>query len=261
MEQPMVTAVTHAYEARVTLTGLRDEPGVAGRVFGALADANVNVDMIIQNEPVSDGLEGRPLVHRRPRGPRRRRARRSPSVDVGEGLEHRRRDRQGLDRRRRDAQPSGRRRDGVPRPRRGRDQHRDDLHLADQDLMRDRRRPRCRRGHRPARGVRARRRRGPRGGPVRRSPPAVTSLASPLPYSRDERLQGRRRRRHRRGRLDPARGPRRARLPGLRAGPVRLGALGRQAGRSSRAARSSAGRSPTRRSRASTSCSPRPAAR
>ena len=54
MEQPMVTAVTHAYEARVTLTGLRDEPGVAGRVFGALADANVNVDMIIQNEPVSD---------------------------------------------------------------------------------------------------------------------------------------------------------------------------------------------------------------
>jgi aspartate kinase len=53
MERPMVTAVTHAYEARVTLTGLRDEPGVAGRVFGALADANVNVDMIIQNEPVA----------------------------------------------------------------------------------------------------------------------------------------------------------------------------------------------------------------
>jgi len=53
LEQPSVTAVTHAYEARVTLTGLNDEPGVAGRVFTALADANVNVDMIIQNEPVS----------------------------------------------------------------------------------------------------------------------------------------------------------------------------------------------------------------
>ncbi|MGH2987460.1 MAG: aspartate kinase [Solirubrobacterales bacterium] len=53
MERPLVTAVTHAYEARVTLAGLRDEPGVAGRVFGALADANVNVDMIIQNEPVA----------------------------------------------------------------------------------------------------------------------------------------------------------------------------------------------------------------
>jgi aspartate kinase len=34
MEQPFVTAVTHSdAEARVTLTGLRDEPGVAGRVF------------------------------------------------------------------------------------------------------------------------------------------------------------------------------------------------------------------------------------
>jgi aspartate kinase len=55
MERPLVTAVTHSDgEARVTLTGVRDEPGVAGRIFGALAAANVNVDMIIQNEPVSD---------------------------------------------------------------------------------------------------------------------------------------------------------------------------------------------------------------
>ncbi|MEK6276606.1 MAG: aspartate kinase [Actinomycetota bacterium] len=55
MERPMVTAVTHSDgEARVTLNGVRDEPGVAGRIFGALAEANVNVDMIIQNEPVSD---------------------------------------------------------------------------------------------------------------------------------------------------------------------------------------------------------------
>ena len=53
MERPLVTAVTHAEEARVTLTGVSDEPGVAGRIFNALAAANVNVDMIIQNEPVS----------------------------------------------------------------------------------------------------------------------------------------------------------------------------------------------------------------
>jgi aspartate kinase len=53
MERPLVTAVTHSdEEARVTLTGVRDEPGIAGRIFGALAEANVNVDMIIQNEPV-----------------------------------------------------------------------------------------------------------------------------------------------------------------------------------------------------------------
>ena len=55
MERPLVTAVTHSdAEARVTLCGVRDEPGVAGRIFGALAEANVNVDMIIQNEPVSE---------------------------------------------------------------------------------------------------------------------------------------------------------------------------------------------------------------
>jgi aspartate kinase len=56
LERPLVTAVTHSSdEARVTLTGVRDEPGVAGRIFGALAEANVNVDVIIQNEPVSHG--------------------------------------------------------------------------------------------------------------------------------------------------------------------------------------------------------------
>ena len=56
MERPLVTAVTHSTdEARVTLTGVPDKPGVAGGIFGALADANINVDMIIQNEPVSHG--------------------------------------------------------------------------------------------------------------------------------------------------------------------------------------------------------------
>jgi aspartate kinase len=55
MERPMVTAVTHARsEGRVTISGVSDEPGVAGRIFAALAEANVNVDMIIQNEPVTD---------------------------------------------------------------------------------------------------------------------------------------------------------------------------------------------------------------
>jgi aspartate kinase len=54
MEQPMVTAVTHtSSEGRVTVSGVSDEPGVAGRIFAALAEANVNVDMIIQNEPVA----------------------------------------------------------------------------------------------------------------------------------------------------------------------------------------------------------------
>jgi len=55
VEQPFVTAVTHSEgEARVTLTGVEDEPGVAGRIFTALAEAGINVDVIIQNEPIGD---------------------------------------------------------------------------------------------------------------------------------------------------------------------------------------------------------------
>jgi aspartate kinase len=56
MERPLVTAVTHSTsEARITLLGLPDKPGIAAAVLGALAGANVNVDMIIQNEPASEG--------------------------------------------------------------------------------------------------------------------------------------------------------------------------------------------------------------
>ncbi|MFM9164216.1 MAG: aspartate kinase, partial [Solirubrobacterales bacterium] len=56
MEHPLITAVTHSTdEARVTLKGVPDTPGVAGQIATALADANVNVDMIIQNEPLEDG--------------------------------------------------------------------------------------------------------------------------------------------------------------------------------------------------------------
>jgi aspartate kinase len=56
MERPLITAVTHSTdEARITLLGVPDHPGIAGRIFTALADANVNVDLIIQNEPVSGG--------------------------------------------------------------------------------------------------------------------------------------------------------------------------------------------------------------
>ena len=56
MEQPLITAVTHSVtEARVTLLGVPDEPGAAARIFHALAAVNVNVDMIVQNAPVSAG--------------------------------------------------------------------------------------------------------------------------------------------------------------------------------------------------------------
>jgi aspartate kinase len=56
VEKPLITAVTHSTsEARVTLVGVPDEPGAAARIFAALAEAGVNVDMIDQNVPTSTG--------------------------------------------------------------------------------------------------------------------------------------------------------------------------------------------------------------
>jgi aspartate kinase len=50
MEQAVVTAVTHDLsEAKVTVTGVPDRPGLAARLFRGLADRNINVDMIVQN--------------------------------------------------------------------------------------------------------------------------------------------------------------------------------------------------------------------
>lgn len=50
MEQPIVSAVTCiASEAKVTITGVSDRPGVAASLFRSLADELVNVDIIVQN--------------------------------------------------------------------------------------------------------------------------------------------------------------------------------------------------------------------
>ncbi len=50
MEQPVVTAITHdTSEAKVTVTGVPDRPGIAAPIFRALADRKVNVDTIVQN--------------------------------------------------------------------------------------------------------------------------------------------------------------------------------------------------------------------
>src|ERR1700744_3690856 len=58
MENPLITAVTHSTdEARITLVGVPDRPGAAGMIFTALADANVNVDTIVQNDPRSEGAD------------------------------------------------------------------------------------------------------------------------------------------------------------------------------------------------------------
>ncbi|MBT3793461.1 MAG: aspartate kinase [Rhodospirillales bacterium] len=50
LEQELVSGITYSRdEAKVTLVQVPDRPGVAASIFGPLADAEVNVDMIVQN--------------------------------------------------------------------------------------------------------------------------------------------------------------------------------------------------------------------
>ncbi len=50
MEKRIVSGVAYSRdEAKISLFGLPDHPGVSSTIFGALADANVNVDMIVQS--------------------------------------------------------------------------------------------------------------------------------------------------------------------------------------------------------------------
>jgi len=50
MEEPIVRGVAYeTNDAKVTIHGVPDQPGVAARVFEPLAEAGVNVDMIVQN--------------------------------------------------------------------------------------------------------------------------------------------------------------------------------------------------------------------
>jgi aspartate kinase len=55
VEQHVVSGIAYAKdEAKVSLIRVEDKPGVAARIFGPLAEANINVDMIVQNTS-SDG--------------------------------------------------------------------------------------------------------------------------------------------------------------------------------------------------------------
>ncbi len=59
MEQRVVSGIAYSRdEAKVTLTGVKDRPGVAARIFGPLADADINVDMIVQNVSVDELTTG-----------------------------------------------------------------------------------------------------------------------------------------------------------------------------------------------------------
>ncbi|UZK65125.1 aspartate kinase [Sphingomonas sp. M1-B02] len=56
MERQLITGIAHdKNEAKVTLTAVPDSPGAVASIFTPLADANINVDMIVQNIAHSAG--------------------------------------------------------------------------------------------------------------------------------------------------------------------------------------------------------------
>ncbi|NKB75468.1 MAG: aspartate kinase [Gammaproteobacteria bacterium] len=56
MEQPLISGITaNMDEAKITVRGVPDKPGIAYSIIGAVSDAHINVDMIVQNVG-SDGL-------------------------------------------------------------------------------------------------------------------------------------------------------------------------------------------------------------
>jgi aspartate kinase len=70
MEKVVVSGVTASRdEAKITLEDLPDSPGIAARVFAALADASISVDMIVQNQAY-DGTTD--LTFTVPKGDRKR---------------------------------------------------------------------------------------------------------------------------------------------------------------------------------------------
>jgi aspartate kinase len=59
VEKAIVSGITYSRdEAKITLTDVPDRPGAAAGIFGPLADAGINVDMIVQNAAVDDQTTG-----------------------------------------------------------------------------------------------------------------------------------------------------------------------------------------------------------
>ena len=95
MEQAIISGVTHdTGEAKITIEQVPDRPGVAATIFRDLAEAGINVDMIVQNVstaghtdisftvPRAD-VEHAPRVHGEDRRRHRGERLRAPTSDIG----------------------------------------------------------------------------------------------------------------------------------------------------------------------------------
>ncbi len=65
MEQPLISGVTVSRdEAKLTVMGVPDKPGIASRILGPIAEANIEVDMIVQNVGADGTTDFTFTVHR-----------------------------------------------------------------------------------------------------------------------------------------------------------------------------------------------------
>ncbi|MGH8728117.1 MAG: aspartate kinase [Burkholderiales bacterium] len=65
MEQAIISGIAfNRDEAKITILGVPDKPGIAYQIFGAVSDANVDVDMIVQNIGVDGSTDVSFTVHR-----------------------------------------------------------------------------------------------------------------------------------------------------------------------------------------------------
>ena len=55
MEKPVISGIAHdRSQDKITVTDVPNSPGVAARVFAVVAEVGANIDMIVQNLPISD---------------------------------------------------------------------------------------------------------------------------------------------------------------------------------------------------------------
>ncbi len=65
MEQPVISGIAfNRDEAKLTVLGVPDKPGIAAAILGAVADANIDVDMIVQNVGAHNTTDFTFTVHR-----------------------------------------------------------------------------------------------------------------------------------------------------------------------------------------------------
>ncbi len=159
MEDPIISGVvTDVSESKVTVIGVPDQPGISAALFEPLAEANVNVDMIVQNTSIDGTTDISFTVPSADMAVAEQIVQRVATDDRRHGRQPRPGHRQGVARRRRDEVVARHRRQDVPHARRRGRQHRDDLHVDDSHLGRRRQRRRRARRPRAAHGVRTRQR-------------------------------------------------------------------------------------------------------